>query len=192
MGGFHADALSRTKSRDTPRRSSSARRRRSGRSVIDDCRHGRLREVLPRRRRGRRSTGLRPDRSHLPRQALPADRPRRGRARLPLQVRVLRRADRCSARRRRAGRSTRSSPRSRAITRHEEAVLLRRRQHHVEPGAGEGVLPRADPARASAGSARPASTPRTTRSSSTCSRAAAARACSIGFESLEPGEPRAR
>ncbi len=30
---------------------------------------------------------------------------------------------------------------------HGEAVLLRRRQHHVEPRRGQGVLPRADPAR---------------------------------------------
>ena len=54
----------------------------------------------------------------------------------------------------------------------------------------QGVLPRPDPARASAGSARPASTPPTTRSSSSCSSRSGCQGVLIGFESLDPANLR--
>ena len=71
-----------------------------------------------------------------------------------------------------------------------QAHLLRRRQHHVEHGAGEGVLPRADPAQDSLG--EPGEHQRRPRRGvSRPDRRSGCRGVLIGFESLNPANLRA-
>ncbi len=93
MGGFHADARARMRCAVCR---GDRHRRGGGRLAAGDRRLratgscGRVyRSAAPAVARRR----LRPDRSHLSRQALPAGRPGRGRPRLPFQMRVLRGAD---------------------------------------------------------------------------------------------------
>ena len=140
MGGFHPtlvpDEVARVRRVD--------RRRRGGRAVAAGHRR------LPRTAASSASTartrrpslhGAAARSRDLPGQALPARRAGRGRPRLSLPLRVLRRAVATSA----------STQTRRPIddildevAAHPQAAdLLRRRQHHLEHGAGQGVLPRA-------------------------------------------------
>ena len=151
MGGFHADAAARTRSRDYAEAVVVGEaEERLAATVIDDC-------------------AARPPAEVLPPGAAPAARgPAAGPLDLPRQALPARSA---SSKRDAAATSSATSARCRPSSAHTQtrrptdeildeiaahearqaAVLLRRRQHHVEPGAGEGVLPRADPAARSAG-----------------------------------------
>jgi hypothetical protein len=120
MGGFHASALSR---RGRPARRERGDRRGGAHLAAGGGRRptrSPAKILPPGNPTLARGVATRP--LHLPRQTLPADRPGRGRARVPLQVRLLRRADRLR-RRRRAARSTTSSPSSRAI-KHEKKLFF--------------------------------------------------------------------
>ena len=110
-------------------------------SVLDDFRSGPPAARLP---PGAASAAHRPAAGSvdLRRQALPARRTGRSGTGLPFPLRVLRHpvllrqhADAPAERR-----NPRGSP-----AREEAADLLRRRQHHVEHGSGQGILSRADP-----------------------------------------------
>ena len=186
MGGFHADACARTRSRRYaeavvigeaeevwPRGASTI-------SVTDACRSS----IAPKAPVARRPAARPLD---LPRQTLSADRPRRSRPRLPLQVRLLRRADVFGATQTR--RPADDILAEIAAIGTQEAVFLRRRQHHVQSGAGEGVFSARSRPLESAGSARRASTPPTTRNFSTLLVRSGCQGVLIGFESLEPREP---
>ena len=78
---------------------------------------------------------------HLRRQALPARRTGRSGTGLPLPLRVLRRP---VVLRQHPDAPTDRRNHRRDPARQEAADLLRRRQHHVEHGAGQGILSRAD------------------------------------------------
>ena len=179
MGGFHATLVPEEVIALLRGRSSSGRWRACGRRVLEDAAAGRLQRVY--RGEGRPGlAGLRPDRSIFAGKQLPAHRAGRGRARVPLQVRVLRRhvvlrrdADPAAGggRAPRGPRGHRGGP---------EAALLRRRQHHVEHGRGQGAVPGAPARKGSLG--QPGEHRRGPRRGVPhgCSPRAAARACSSG------------